>query len=181
MIVPRPLQLDGVNVDAPYGASGIKGIALSPDTKHVYWTCANAFALYSAPARLLVEGLDEDIQDAIMEYGNLSGLPGGITVGENGALFTGGGRAMNVFEIMHGRIATVNTIPSEDALTWISSWAWDNKGSLWLLSNKYHRWLYGLQKGKPMDWAGRSGSNVRIMKKHVGTKSYMCAQGGVSC
>eukprot|EP00662_Eupelagonemidae_sp_cell21_P019491 gene19491-28995_t len=46
-------------------------------------------------------------------------------------------------------------------LHWVDTFGFDNRGVLWLTTNKLDQWFFG-----GMDWSGGSGANFRILRAH---------------
>eukprot|EP00933_Yihiella_yeosuensis_P018147 TRINITY_DN1500_c0_g1_i1.p1 TRINITY_DN1500_c0_g1~~TRINITY_DN1500_c0_g1_i1.p1 ORF type:complete len:1037 (-),score=167.54 TRINITY_DN1500_c0_g1_i1:780-3890(-) len=171
------------------GGAAADAIGLSPSREWVYYGKLGDPKLYKVSAAALADvGEAEDywhkaVQESIVYLGDQHGIPDGIAVGENGMIFGGGynKHAVSAYEIVDDKLEVKSTIQGEDVVPWIDTFSFDNKGYLWMVSNKLNKWFLGAKTGNAMDFSGKSGPNFRILKVWVDTKSYICGQEGVDC
>lgn len=190
------ITVNGHNYSSQLGGTAVDGIALSPDRKHLYYAKLGDPELYQVSTDALTD-LSSDytawkanVKATVVYLGNQVGtpnghgfgVPDGITAAENGMIFAGAynHNALGTYRV-DKKLVHVKSVQSEAVIPWIDTFGWDNKGYLWMTSNRLNHWFLGAATGNTMDFSGRTGTNFKILKTYVGTNSYICAQEGVSC
>lgn len=159
----------------------VDGIALTPDGEQIFYSPLGGTELYSisaALARNFSVNLSS-VVESVKEHGKKPSNSDGMTFGSDGFLYFGGLTLDSLFRWKPGTaLAKCERLAVDhEKLWWIDTFAWDNRGNLWMTSNQLNTWFFRDVVPPAMDFTGSSGSNFRILKLAVGSNSYMYSQG----
>jgi sugar lactone lactonase YvrE len=160
----------------------VDGIALSPRADQLYYSPLGGFHLYSVETAALRDFTSSvsSIAATIVDHGAKPSNNDGMAIGSDGDLFFGGITTDTLYRWTLGsgsvQTETREVVTDHENLWWVDTHAFDNRGNLWLTSNKLNTWSLGAVLPHAMDFSGASGANFRIVKVPVGTNSYMQGQ-----
>lgn len=154
------------------------GIALSPDTRTLYYCALSGVHLYAVPTSVLQNFTlsDSEIAAQVTNLGVKSSQSDGLAMTSNGIMYFG--RLSDPSGL--GRwdtsmpLSTQTVVASDPVNTnWIDTFAFDNANqALIFTSNRLSEYFFNT-----MDFSGASGANMRVLRLPIGTTSYLTAQG----
>ncbi|CAK9037114.1 unnamed protein product [Durusdinium trenchii] len=155
----------------------VDGIALTPDGERIFYSALGGTELYSisaAKARNFSVNVSS-VLASVDSHGKKSSNSDGMTFGADGFLYFGGLTMDSLLRWKPGTPLneTQQLAVDHEKLWWIDTFAWDNRGNLWLTSNRLNSWFFRDVVPPAMDFTGSSGANFRILKIPVGSNSYM--------
>eukprot|EP00013_Stygamoeba_regulata_P025994 CAMPEP_0177650040 /NCGR_PEP_ID=MMETSP0447-20121125/11717_1 /TAXON_ID=0 /ORGANISM="Stygamoeba regulata, Strain BSH-02190019" /LENGTH=424 /DNA_ID=CAMNT_0019152857 /DNA_START=66 /DNA_END=1340 /DNA_ORIENTATION=+ len=158
--------------------SPVDGIALHPRGDRLFYTTNGGTNLYSLPARLLADFSVPlaDVARQVQLHGAKPSNTDGMAFGSDGTLFFGGMETDTVYALTAPYNAASATPLATDhqALWWADTMAFDNKGYLWVTSNRIESFLFPPYRMSMKGWfSGKNGPNFHICKIYVGTNSYL--------
>jgi sugar lactone lactonase YvrE len=151
---------------------GIDGIALSPDYKILYYSSLNGKKLHSIPC----SALTNDVSDATLEEKHKvvlekSSQADGMIWSQNSLYF--GSLPTNQVLKWSGIDSKVEGVVSDaDTMQWPDTFAIDEKQNLWFTTNKLQQFF---SKPPTMRFDNASNPNFRILRVHIGEKSYLAS------
>eukprot|EP01124_Arcella_intermedia_P016930 TRINITY_DN2354_c0_g1_i1.p1 TRINITY_DN2354_c0_g1~~TRINITY_DN2354_c0_g1_i1.p1 ORF type:complete len:392 (-),score=56.59 TRINITY_DN2354_c0_g1_i1:96-1271(-) len=162
------ITINGLNYAV---ANPTDGIALSHDTKKLYYCSLSGTLLWSVPTFILqnFSATDQDIGRFVGLVGT-KGYSDGMTYADGDVLYFGKLEDSAVMEwdvttpLSSARVVVSDSFSSQ----WPDTFAWDLEGYLYFVSNKLQKFLFGQMK-----FDGSDGANFRIWRVYTGMKSYL--------
>ena len=167
------------------GAIACSGIAMAPDFRSIYFSALAGYDLFEIPVHIArQEGID--IEMHVKNVGTKLSQSDGMYFTKKNLYF--GALTMDAIYMwpyaeQRMRCLTENprlnnserkVIHSARAMSWIDSFAMDDKGFMYFTTNRLHEYLNG-----STDVSGQKGDKFVIWKVYLGEKSYL-APGGVA-
>jgi sugar lactone lactonase YvrE len=173
----RTLTVDGEPVFASGRlAVGLNGIALSPDGETLWWSITTGDALYRAPAAVLRDpsASPQRLAAAVVGPRRIGGGSDGITVDARGRVYVTN-LARNAVEVLDPKADTLTTLASGSDFVWPDSLSWDDRGGLYVSTNRLHHAFSGR-----LSYEG-AAPNFRIFRIPTdSTKGFVLPQSSVT-
>ena len=141
----RTLTVDGEPVFASGRlAVGLNGIALSPDGETLWWSITTGDALYRAPTAVLrdLSASPQRLAAAVVGPRRIGGGSDGITVDARGRVYVTN-LARNAVEVLDPSTDTLTTLAAGSDFVWPDSLSWDDRGGLYVSTNRLHHAFSG--------------------------------------
>lgn len=152
------------------------GIALSPDTKTVYFCPLHALKLYSIPSAALrnFSLTHADLSAQVQTVGTKPAPTDGMAMTERGDLYFGGLTTHSVYnwDTNNPPFVAQTTYSNTKSMVWVDTFAFDDaRGDILWTTNRLNRFFtlpgqYGTDPGVV---------NMRIISMHIGQRSYLAA------
>ncbi|XP_064597815.1 LOW QUALITY PROTEIN: protein yellow-like [Liolophura sinensis] len=161
-------------------AAPMDGIALSPDSKYVYYCALAAYSLFQVPTNV-VRNPSADFASAVKNVGKKVSPADGLAYGQKNLFFGALDRnAVYKWRIdadakaQHGyanvQMKTQTPVVSDNArMEWVDTFAFDEHGYLWFTANRLQPFFQNTMNFSDSN----STPNVRIWKVYVGEKGYL--------
>jgi sugar lactone lactonase YvrE len=159
----------------------VDGIALSPANtegdRTLYYTPLSSFNIFAVLTKVLKsEGLRNNIGQYVRVLGRKPSQTDGMMMSNTGVLYFGllADDAVSMWDSKNPSFVTGQRIISRDhhLMQWPDSFAFDEKGQLWCITNRLHTFLHNsLNIEKP---------NFRAIMARVNMKSYQYYENGSS-
>ncbi|KAL6254946.1 hypothetical protein P5V15_014288 [Pogonomyrmex californicus] len=158
-------------------AKHVNGIALSPISsrdRQVYYSPLSSFHLYSIPVFALKNNVT-NIDQYVRELGRKSSQTDGMAMSSTGVFYFGllADDAIAMWDTKNTSSFTIGQqIISRDYVQWPSSFAFDEVGNLWCVSNALQNFLNNrIDINVP---------NYRLIRTHVDVKNYQYYENGTA-
>ncbi|MCA2980473.1 MAG: SMP-30/gluconolactonase/LRE family protein [Myxococcaceae bacterium] len=141
----RTLVVDGEPVFASGRlAVGLNGIALSPDGETLWWSITTGDALYRAPTAILRDpsASPQRLAAAVAGPRRIGGGSDGLTVDARGRVYVTN-LARNAVEVLDPATDTLTTLAGGPDFVWPDSLSWDDRGGLYVSTNRLHHAFSG--------------------------------------
>lgn len=171
--VPEYASITIGNVTNVYSPLGINGIAMSSDLKNVYYCPLAGVGLYRIPTAVLrsSKSSNSDFEREVVHVGNKMAQSDGIYYGQKHNLYysTLGPRSVYQWSMTpisdNVRPGRQTEIGNDDRIEWIDSFAFDESGYLWFVSNNLNTHF--------SNETVKGSSNFFIWKLFVDDSSYL--------
>jgi hypothetical protein len=150
------------------------GIALSSDLMTLYYCALSKQYLYSVAIFLLQDfNIPNQVISNYIQAVGVKGYSDGMTYDNAGRLYFGDlqENGVKVWDTSEPLSSAMTLVRNNDTMQWPDTFAWDNSGYLYFVSNKLEKFLFG-----QMVFDGDDGQNFRIWRIFVNAKSYLSSQ-----
>lgn len=181
-MLPEPDTIVSINgIDYPNIDGPMDGIALSPDTKTLYYCALRAVHVYSLPTLLFrnFSLSSDELTAAVTFLGVKASQSDGMAMTASGKLVFGA-LSLNTVYTWDPQLPLASQVPlvapDPNQGQWADTFGFDDAtGAILYVTNRLQRYFFFT-----MNFTGGEGPNFRVLRVQTGDRSYISAQASYS-